>query len=373
MRYAWPRIGAPTGVAAKIGLLAAIAASIGLFPASAPATGAPRLNRPTCAFNLPLDSGDCARLLRSRARQTGRSWMSGQSSKTRAYASQPFAGVVSVASVGAKGFTPAGELVLSSGSVPLGLTTDASQNLYVAISSLTSGTQSVDVFPRGATKPSKVYTDGLSGPIDVAVDRHGTLYVANLAQPSGGGCGNLSGGGSVVEYAKGSMKPTAVIADFPGCPNGVGVDSNANLYLTYVYYPASGLVQSDVRKYAYPATKGSALNLNVPGGPFLYGVTVTTTGDLIVANTQDDDTLSQILTFAHGSKTPTSTIQYGGGGWGPEFFAVLGDQFFAPAYLSELPLANAMAEFAYPSGKERFVESPKLVAPGFFYGFAASQ
>jgi hypothetical protein len=329
-----------------------------------------------CAFNLPLSPAQCGRLLGSAHRRAGRSWTA-RSNQTLVYASQLVSSSVAIYTVGAKGFKATGALALASGSFPLGLTVDGGQNLYVAISSLGSGTPSVDVFPRGATQPSKVYTDGLTGPIDVAVDRHGTLYVANLANPGGGGCGQGSGpGGSVVEYANGSMTPTATIADFPGCPNGIAVDSKANLYLTYLYYPATGFVQSDVRKYAYQSTNGQELNLQVPGGPFLGGIAVTRNGDIVVENSQADATLNQILTFSGGSKQPSSTIQYGGVGWGTGFkyFALLGNQIFAPAYIAESLgfIANTPAEFDYPSGRQRFAENPALTSSPISYGFAAS-
>lgn len=329
-----------------------------------------------CAFNLPLMPAMCARLL-SATHTAHHSWNSSRSDETLVYTSQPFSGIVAISALGPRGFKPSGTLALPSESVALGLTVDAAQNLYVAIATLASGTPSVEVFPRGATQPSKTYTDGLSAPVDVAVDHHGTLYVANLANAGGGGCEQGSGpGGNVVEYASGSTTPTRIISDFPGCPNAVAVDAKANLYLTYTYYPSSGFVESDVIKYAYQSTKGKALNLQVPGGPQLGGIAVTTRGDLVVENVQDDATLNQILTFASGSKEPTSTIQYGGTGWGTafKFFALLGNRFYAPAYIAESLsyIAGTPAEFAYPSGRQLMVQDPARAAGPWSYGFAVS-
>ena len=50
----------------------------------------------------------------------------------------------------------------------------------------------------------------------------------------------------------------------------------------------------------------------------------------------DDATLNQILTFPHGSTKPSNTIQYPGTGWGTgfKFFALSGNRFYAPAYMS---------------------------------------
>ncbi len=331
---------------------------------------------PRCVLNLPLAPAMCARL-RNSTRPASRSWNSSRSNETLVYTSQPFSGIVAISALDSRGFRAAGTLALPSQSVALGLTVDASQNLYVAISTLGSGTPSVEVFPRGATQPNKTYTDGLTSPVDVAVDHYGTLYVANLASAHGAGCSEGSGpGGNVVEYASGSMTPTRTISGFPGCPNAVAVDAKANLYLTYTYYPSSGFVESDVIKYAYQSTKGKALNLQVPGGPQLGGIAVTQRGDLVVENDQDDATLNQILTFRGGSKKPTSSIQYGGTGWGTafKFFSLLGNALYAPAYIAQNLsfLIATPAEFAYPSGHQLFAQNPANAAGPWSYGFAVS-
>lgn len=336
---------------------------------------APRL-RVRCAFNLPLTPAMCTRLLTATYPATS-SWNSSRSSETLVYTSQPLSGIIAISTVGPRGLKAAGKLALPPQSLALGLTVDAAQNLYVAIATLGSGTPSVEVFPRGATEPSKTYTDGLTAPVDVAVDHHGTLYVANLANAGGGGCGEGSGpGGNVVEYDSGSTTPSRIISGFPGCPSAVAVDAKANLYLTYSYYPSSGFVESDVIKYARGSTKGKALNLQVPGGPQLGGIEVTAHGDLVVENVQADATLNQILTFAGGSKKPTSTIQYGGTGWGTafKFFALLGNRIYAPAYIAQSLsyVAGTPAEFAYPSGTQLRVQDPAHEAGPWSYGFAVS-
>ncbi|HEX3672078.1 MAG TPA: hypothetical protein VHT92_10300 [Candidatus Cybelea sp.] len=352
-----------------------IGAAILAMCAGAAHGAAPRL-RAGCAFNLPLTPAMCTRLLTT-THPAVHSWNSSRSNETLVYTSQPFSGIVAISAVGPRGFKAAGKLALPPQSVALGLTVDAAQNLYVAIATLGSGTPSVEVFPRGATQPSKTYTEGLSAPVDVAVDHNGTLYVANLANAGGGGCGEGSGpGGNVVEYDSGSTTPSRIISGFPGCPSALAVDAKGNLYLTYSYYPSSGFVESDVIKYANRSTKGRALNLQVPGGPQLGGIEVTPRGALVVENVQADATLNQILTFARGSKKPTSTIQYGGTGWGTvfKFFALLGNRVYAPAYIvqSLSYIAATPAEFAYPSGTQVLVQDPAHGAGPWSYGFAVS-
>ncbi|MFY9738141.1 MAG: hypothetical protein WAK11_03720 [Candidatus Cybelea sp.] len=192
-----------------------ISAAIPVVCAGA-AHGAAPSPHPLCAFNLPVTPAMCARL-RNSPHWASRSWNASRSNETLVYTSQPFSGIVAISALGSKGFKPAGTLVLPSQSVALGLAVDASQNLYVAISTLGSGTPSVEVFPRGATQPNKTYTDGLTAPVDVAVDHYGTVYVANLASAHGSGCKQGSGpGGNVVEYASGSTTPTRTITGFPG-------------------------------------------------------------------------------------------------------------------------------------------------------------
>ncbi|HEX4012327.1 MAG TPA: hypothetical protein VHX17_00400 [Candidatus Cybelea sp.] len=353
-------------------IIAAIALlSIGAAPRS-PSLHAP----PRCAFNMPLDAAQCARL-HAASGGAGASRAPSANASTLLYTSDPFEAAVDIWTVKGKALKSSGRLELGAGAFPLGLTVDSAQNLYVAVSSLGSGTPSVAVIARGATKPSRVYTQGLTAPVDVAVDAHGTLYVANLANPLGGGCAEGSGpGGSVIEYAQGSSKPARTIDDFTGCPEGIAVDSSSNLYLTNIYYPATGFLLSDVTKYAYKSTHGTALGLQVPGGPDLGGIQIAGNGDLVVQNVQDDATLNQVLTFPQGSKTPSNTIQYPGVGWGTgfKFFALSGKRFYAPAYIMENygDVATRPAQFAYPSGRELLVQKTISSTEPFVYGMAVS-
>ncbi len=300
-------------------------AVLGLFAMTAVAvvapTGAARSetsqSEHICTFLL-LSPGACAQLLRTRQRAQGTSHVSAPAGATLVYASEPLASAVSIFSLGSKGFVPAGQLMLND--IPIGVTVDALQRLYVAVTSLGGyGPNSVEVFPRGATKPSKIYTDGLTGPDDVAVDSHGTLYVANLANFN---CSDPSGDGSVVEYAKGSMKPTSTITDIPGCPHALGLDANDNLYVTYLYNVTT-VPSSDVIEYARGSTKGRALNLKAPGlkglGTFFWRVAVDGKGDLLVTADGYDGSLGQILVYPPRSRRASKAIEYGN--WSAEYFA----------------------------------------------------
>jgi hypothetical protein len=287
--------------------------------------------------------------------------------KTLLYASEPFSEAVSISAVGPNGLTPTGNLTFS-GFLPVGLAVDASQNLYVPLVPVQSQQGQLDVFPRGAKKPSKVYTKGLTLPEVAAVDSHGTLYVGNFS--------NTSGDCTIVEYANGSMKPTAVITGIPGCLDGVAVDPSGNLYVTYLHYPKSGGTDSDVLKYAPGSTKGVRLNLKAPGGNLFWNVAVDDKGDVVVSNVQEVGTINQVLVFPRGSTRPAHTVQYGLG-WYPNYFALQGDRFYTLAYMvNEMPAGTIPngepAEFDFPSGREHFVESPKLLTPGYYFGYAVS-
>jgi sugar lactone lactonase YvrE len=320
---------------------------------------------PPCIFHLATDPNACARQIRAVERPRTKRWISATAGQTLLYVSEPFGSAVSISTVGANAITQSGELTFD-GAIPFSLAVGPSKNLYVALLN-PSGPPSVEVFPRGSTKPSKVYTDGVTGPLDVAVDPHGTLYVANFVSSST--C-------NVLEYAKGSLKPTAVITDVPGCPNGVAVDASSNLYVTYIYYPATGPWQTGVMRYARGSTKGTRLNLKASGRNDFYGIAVDAKGNLVIANEAQDGMLYQILIFPRGSRAPAGGMAYGDG-WFPLFFTLDGNRLFAPAYLEQgtaslMTIGDEPAEFDYPGGRERLVESPTLADPAFYYAFAIS-
>jgi hypothetical protein len=135
-------------------------------------------------------------------------------------------------------------------------------------------------------------------------------------------------------------------------------------------------VQSDVTEYASKSTHGTALGLQVPGGPDLGGIQIASNGDVVVQNVEDDATLNQILTFPHGATKPSNTIQYPGTGWGTgfKFFALSGNRFYAPAYIVEnfSDVATRPAQFAYPSGRELLVQKTISSTEPFAYGMAVS-
>ncbi len=340
---------------------------------AAPAIGASSVGKTSCVFNLPLHPVDCARLVRSHMRilhppaRIGASRPTLGGATTLLYVAELAQAAIATFEVGGHGLTPAGQIdIADPDAAPTGLTVDRSQRLYAAVSSFSKGgPQEVLVYSRGGHQLLRTYQMGLTGPVGVAVSRGETLYVANLATPLAPGCSLLVGGGSVVEYAPGSLRPTAVLTDIPGCPNAVAVDANSNLYVSYYYILPSGLSQSDILEYSPGSNKGTPLGLKGSNENELFGIAFDDAGNLIVENSADFDSLNQILVYSRGSRTPKRIIQYGGY-WTPRYFAILHDRLFAPAYIAE-PVSMAAAEYAYPSGQQLAAQNP----PGlFFYGFA---
>ena len=320
---------------------------------------------PSCVFNLTANPVACARQVRAAEHPARRSWIAPATGKTLLYASEPFASAVSISTVTASAIAPSGQLTFN-GAIPFTMAVDSSKNLYVAVIN-PSGPQTVQVFARGSTKPTKIYSDGITGPLDVAVDARGTLYVANFVSSTS--C-------NVLEYSKGSMQPTAVITDVPGCPNGVAVDAKSNLYVTFIYYPQGQPWVTDVMKYAPGATKGTELHLQAPGLNDYYGIAVDSKGGLLIGNSREAGTIDQLLLFPRGARSGSLVAAYGDG-WFSLFFGLAGNRLFAPAYLAQgtgslMTLGDVPAEFDYPSMNERLVANPKLVGTAFYYAFALS-
>lgn len=66
--------------------------------------------------------------------------------------------------------------------------------------------------------PEGSITDGISNPGQVAVDKKGTLYVANL------------GNSTITEYKKGSSSPSVTLSNGVSGPYGIAVDSKGDVF-----------------------------------------------------------------------------------------------------------------------------------------------
>jgi hypothetical protein len=76
------------------------------------------------------------------------------------------------------------------------------------------------VYAPGSKSPSRTITNGITVPVGIAVDSHGTLYVVNA-----------SASGSVEEYPSGQSKPYRTITDGLAYPENVVVNKSGRLYV----------------------------------------------------------------------------------------------------------------------------------------------
>ena len=143
---------------------------------------------------------------------------------------------------GAKPGSPVG-MITTGISSPLGNCTDAASNLYVT----NIGNNTVTVYAKGKTSPSKTLSSGLSGPIGCAVGKDGTLYVSEYSADT------------VVEYDKGKTSPSRTIT-VAGGAEGVALDSKNNLYVSY---NSNSTGTGQVEKFAPKKTTGTVLGLSV--------------------------------------------------------------------------------------------------------------
>lgn len=137
-----------------------------------------------------------------------------------------------------------------------------------------AGAGAVFVYPAGVNdpSPSAEITDGIDDPLGIAVDRNGTLYVANHA-------GGTSGNGTVSVYPSGATHPSLTIDDVTA-PNSVAVDAHGNLY---VGENTSKTVE--IAEFAPGAVTPSKTvsPTQLIGFPFMGGMTVDKVGNLYAA------------------------------------------------------------------------------------------
>lgn len=124
---------------------------------------------------------------------------------------------------------------------PYGLAMDKKGTLYVANN---CGGNDVEEYPKGSTTLSTTITDGISNPLGTAIDKHGTLYVSNYPP-------------AITEYAFGTTSPSKTITG-GGMedPFGVALDKAGNLYIAD--FGATAV-------FELPAGSSTLTNLNLQG------------------------------------------------------------------------------------------------------------
>lgn len=162
-----------------------------------------------------------------------------------------------------------------------GLNVDRRGRLYVV-----NRAGSVTVYKPGSLKPSATYVDSLSQPLYAAIDAGGNLWVSN------------AGGGTVVEYLRGSIVAHQVLQTVGNEADGLDFDASGNLYVAYRLQSTNG----GVEKFASGSTHGEDLGIQLDQP---QGVVVTATGALLVVETGRSN---RVDLFPAGKSAPKMEI-----------------------------------------------------------------
>jgi hypothetical protein len=168
---------------------------------------------------------------------------------------------------------------------PWGLFIDSQGTLYV----VNAGNNTVNAYPRNSTEPSATWSQDLSSPRYVVVDAGGDLFVSN---------GN--GNGTVVEFPAGSTTASAVLQT-PGVEaDGMGFDSEGNLYVAYrTQQNAAG---GSIEEFAPGSTVGTSLGMTLDQP---QGLIVDGDGGINVVETGGTQSVAH---FPAGKTKPTQVV-----------------------------------------------------------------
>jgi len=176
---------------------------------------------------------------------------------------------------------PIATITEPSGGCPYGLTLDKKKTLYLVDKCLNQ----VEEYSKGSTTLKRTISDGISTPIGVAIDKDNTLYVSI----------NVSTGGEIQEYAKGSTSPTKTITGMY-TSIGISLDAGGNLYVADVVCACV---------WELPAGGSSVTNLGLQDLMEPYGSAVDQkTGYLWVTDGGTD----RVQIYKLGSTSPAETI-----------------------------------------------------------------
>ncbi len=165
-------------------------------------------------------------------------------------------------------------------SFPSGLAVDKSGTLYVA----NQGNGTVTEYLAGKTKVFFKITSGLSAPYGIGVDGAGRVFVSNLT-------------GGVAAFKPGKSSPYETVAAGPN-PCGVAIDHENNVYVAS---------DSENRVYEIPAGSSTAQNLGLVGLNGPIGLAFKSEDTLYVGNYGGNN----VEIYPSGSKSPSTTLTTG--------------------------------------------------------------
>lgn len=168
---------------------------------------------------------------------------------------------------------------------PWGLYVDSGGNLYVA----NQGSESVTVYPPGATAPSLTLSQDLSRPLYAIADHAGNVFVGNSGGPSGG---------IVVEYLAGSTSAFQVRTTPGNEVDGMAFDQQGNLYVAW----RNGYSEAGIEKFPPTSTTGELLGMSLTQP---QGLVVDDSGNILVVETGGPN---RIDLFPPGSDTPSLEV-----------------------------------------------------------------
>jgi hypothetical protein len=180
--------------------------------------------------------------------------------------------------------SPEGSIVDGVGGAA-GLAVDSKCTLYVANTS----SNTVTVYPRGATSPKYTISDGLNWPYGIGIDSKNDIFVSNIYADT------------VTAYHEGQTSPYETIPfDTYGVVMGVAVDAKDNVWVVSDYGPP--YVVFEIPAGTTQVKNAGLQDLNLP-----IGIAFGKNDEMFVSNLE----ISTVNVYKYGSTKPSRTITGG--------------------------------------------------------------